>query len=260
MKNFGFIKNSFNNILSENIKVKNSKSKSIFKKYVNQLREDDSLRTQFLVYKNIEDKVEKDKAKAIEFVKENIALMGKFPKAEIKRSLNKLLALKPTIVENQDIYFGDDKKRVLHENISYLILTDKNTKTVGSIVEAIDAIAEYIVGNEKRVVSEQKTIIPSLYVSVIVEKYNEKYEELSEGERKALRIIMESNQTEKEVFFKESLKECLEVVNKTMVGNISIEEKEGLLAAKESLLNKTFTSESFITDITKILELTNDLK
>ncbi len=72
MKNFGFIKSVYNELLSESISEKNSETKSVFKKYLKSIKENEILKTQFLIYKNIENKIEENEAKADENIKEII--------------------------------------------------------------------------------------------------------------------------------------------------------------------------------------------
>ena len=54
MQNFGKIKNAFSEILAEGIASNDVAKKKLFKQYVKTLRESDILKTQFLVYENIE--------------------------------------------------------------------------------------------------------------------------------------------------------------------------------------------------------------
>ena len=49
MKNFGKIKNIFNDLVSEGIAIKDTKSINLFKKYVKTIKENEILKTQFLV-------------------------------------------------------------------------------------------------------------------------------------------------------------------------------------------------------------------
>lgn len=256
MTNFGLIKNSFNYILSENITNKKSKNRILFKNYVNDLKVNESLKTQFLIYKNIEDKVESDKNKALEFVRENINLMKKFNIVDIKKSNNRLSAVVESVID--DVYFGDEVKRKLHENISYLIITDKSPRTINNIIEATDEVANYIVNNKVKEINEIM-VIPSLYLSLLLEKYEDEYSDLSENERSVLKVIMNSNIDEKEKLFKTSVNECLATINSLLIESDS-DTKEGLLSVKEKLLNKEFSLETFNSEISKVLELTNDLK
>jgi hypothetical protein len=79
-KNFGHIKSVYNTILAESVMSDDKSKKELFKSYVKCIAENKILKTQFLVYTNIEQKVESDVTKATMFVKENIKLFSKFNK------------------------------------------------------------------------------------------------------------------------------------------------------------------------------------
>ena len=53
MNNFGNIKDTFNNILSNALLSKDKKGKELFSKYLQTLKEDNNLRNEYLIYKNL---------------------------------------------------------------------------------------------------------------------------------------------------------------------------------------------------------------
>ena len=258
MKNFGLIKNSFNTILSESVGGKTLDSKKIFKKYLKDLRESEILKTQFLIYKNIEDKVELNESKAIEFVKSNIALMQKYTKKDILEA-NKLLESKiPSSLDLDNVYVNNDLK-VLHENISKLILTKNTPNTVDEIVETTLEVAKYINNNKVKEINEDLGIPNSLLSNIAVEKYNKKYENMTESQNEVVKLVIESDVDSRCNFFKKTVKKCISQINEKLKDS-DVTIKESLLAAKENLLEREFSDETFIKDISKILELSEDLK
>ena len=50
MDNFGNIKDTFNNILSNSLLNKDEKGKKLFSKYIKTLKEDDKLRNEYLIF------------------------------------------------------------------------------------------------------------------------------------------------------------------------------------------------------------------
>ena len=90
MQNFGKIKEKYNQLLSEGLKS-NNKNKSLFKRYIKTLKENNALKTQFLVYSNIENKVEPNEFRANQYLKENIDLLHKFDLTKLQE-LNLKLA------------------------------------------------------------------------------------------------------------------------------------------------------------------------
>lgn len=263
--NFGQIKTVYNEVLAESISSGDKKRKGIFKGYIKALKENEALKTQFYIFNNIENKVESDKDKAIEFVKENISLMSKFSKKEIQEATKGIA--QELIFEKQDLYSVSDEVKELHENISYLINTEKNGKTVDSIIEATHKVAEYITNNKKQepVVEGLEDIVISTKElgNLMASKFNERYADLTESEKAIFKTILESTDEDREELYSTSIKECLELVNAKLSGDEVRGDKslvESLLNLKENLLDKKYIKESFETDIIKLLELKSNLE
>lgn len=255
MKNFGFIKTIYNDMLSEAISNKDVKKKKIFKTYIKKLKENEVLRTQFLIYKNIESKIEENETRIIEYIKENISLMNKFSKKQILNS-NKKLAKGVSL--KIEAYKNNEVMKKLHENISYLINTQKNAKTIDSIFESVSQISDYIKNNTKKKITESLGVSNEILTSVVVDKYNEKYMGLSEGSKKLINTILESSNSDKIEFFNKTIKDCLGIVNEQIV-DADLSLKESLLSVKENLLNRVFNESTFEVDILKIFQLKKDL-
>lgn len=252
VKNFGKIKNTYNNILIESITSKKDENKSVFKNYIKTIKNDEILKEQFLIYNNIENKVETDRFKATEYVKESIALLSKYPKQSIIESNSKLIA---NVAYEFDV---DYDKQGLHEAITTLVFTDKKASTLDAILEATDKIVDYIINNQPKEVNEGLGIPNSMLLSLSVENFNEEYKDLSESEKAIVSVMIESTPEEKEKLFKDTNNECLSLVNNRLEESDNIS-KEKLLSVKERLLNQTYNNETFVKDITKLLELKGTL-
>tara|TARA_R110002050_G_scaffold79261_11_gene169395 strand:- start:2238 stop:3029 length:792 start_codon:yes stop_codon:yes gene_type:complete len=262
MKNFGKIKNSFNILLSESITLKKNEGKTLFKGYVKQIKENKILSTQFLIYKNIEDMVEENETKIIELIKENISLMDKYSTKEIEKANNSLFEGYLSGKEFGDIYGSNEKLKALHEDISKLILTKRKANTINDIVDATYRVSEYIKGKKPKSndnISEGLNVPNSMITSVFVEKFNEKYKDLNESELKVVNLVVESTSEEKEEFYKDTIRDCITLIDETLVSS-DLLVKESLLAAKDNLLRREYNDDKFIKDITKILNLKKDLK
>ena len=255
MQNFGKIKNMFNSLLVEAMVTNDVEKKKLFKEYVQSIKTNEVLKAQFLVYDNIETKVEVNEHKATEFVKANIEVLNKYPKAKILEENNKLLGKLKTASVNDNYELAQ-----LHEDISTLIFADRNPKNVDCIVESLTSIVDYIKENEiknKDVV--EAPVLPNSVVSeIIVNKFNEKYSELTEDEQRVLKSIIDADDNGKKEIFKALTRECVELVDKHLVES-EVETKEKLLMTKDRLLRLEYVEESFITDISKLIELKSDL-
>jgi hypothetical protein len=253
-KNFGHINTLYGNILSESVISKNEGSKKLFKNYLKTIRENEILKTQFLVYSNIENKVESDINKATMFVKENIDLFSKYNKQDIFEANKKLVY---DLIFEQEV---ENEKLDLHENISTLIFTKKTPQNIDVIVEAMDKVVDYIVNNKPYEINEAIELPMSMVTTMLVEKYNQKYSILDETQKKVLKVLSESNDEEKKVVYDEILNECLSLINKKLDTN-DLDTKDKLLKVKERLLNdKREINEDFIKNISKLVELRDGLK
>ena len=253
-KNFGHIKELYNNILSESVMSKNEDSNKLFKNYVKALKENEILKTQFLVYSNIENKVETDVAKATMFVKENVDLFSKYSKKDIFEA-NKKLVL--DLLFEKDV---DSDKAELHENISTLIFTEKTPQTIDTIVEATKKVVDFIVNNKGKETVEAISLPTSMVTNIMVEKYNQRYSGLDETQRKVLKVLIESNDDEKKKVYGDVLNECLSLINEKLETS-DLDTKDKLLKVKEKLLNdKQEVNEDFIKNISKLVELRDGLK
>lgn len=255
MKNFGTIKTIYNDMLSEAISNKDVKRKKIFKTYIKKLKENEVLRTQFLIYKNIENKIEENETRIIEYIKENISLMDKFSKKQILKSNKDLVK---GMVLKLETYKNDEVINKLHENISYLIHTEKTAKTIDTIFESISNVSDYIKSNTKKKITESLGVSNEILTSIVVDKYNEKYKELSEGSKKLINTILESTHQDKIEYFNTTIKDCLTIVNE-QIANADLSLKESLLSVKENLLNRVFNEGTFEVDILKMFQLKKDL-
>lgn len=254
MQNFGIITNAFNGVLAEGLVSKDTNNKQIFKKYIKTIKENEVLRTQFLVYNNIENKIEENEFKANLFLQENIALVKKFSKKEIAKA-NQLLA------NNISIELGESYTNAeLHENISKLIFTDKTTSNIDTIVEATASIINFMKTNQPKEVNESIDLPSSMISTIMVDKYNEKYSTLDESERQILKALIDSDDDKKKEVYSVTLRECIDLIDGKLIES-DLEAKDKLLRVKDKLLNdKQEVNEDFFKNISKLVELKNSLK
>ena len=252
MQNFGEIKNLFNGILVEGVIARDEKKKDIFKKYVKAINENRILKTQFLVYNSIENRVEADENKAIEFIKESIDLFSKFDTRQIEAVNTELLKLANST--------EDLGKTPLYEDIAKLIFTKKTPYTIDEIVNTRDRVVKYIMGNKPKEISEAIELPNSMISNIMVDKYNEKYASLDETEKSLLRVLTDSTEEQKKDVYSKILRECIDLINEQLIDS-ELEVKDKLLRVKDKLLNdKKEITEDFIKNVSKLIELRGSLK
>lgn len=255
MQNFGKIKNAFNNLLIEAVVSKDAKNKKLFGSYVKAIKENKVLKTQFLIYNNIENKVEENEFKANLFLQENIKLMNQFSKKEILEANTKLASKIndiPEVIENKDLY----------ENISKLIFTEMISENIDMVVEATAQIVQFMKDNTTKDIVEVVELPTSMLTSIMVEKYNAKYANIDESELKIIKSLMDSSDDDKTTIYEETKRECINLINLQLIEeNITLETKDKLLKVKDKLLNdKMDISEDYFNNISKLIELKNKLQ
>lgn len=255
MQNFGKISNLFNGKLADSIVYKNDKDNLLFKNYIKAISESEILRTQFLVYDNIENKVEADEFKAAQYLQENLNLLNGFTKEEIFEANLKLA--EPILFEQEGE--GDYFKKELHENISKLIFADRKPKNIDRIIEASNNVIDYIRTNNKKELTEAIDLPMSMISTIMVDKYNERYGELSESEQKILKVLINSTDDEKKEAYTNTVRECIDLINEKLK-DADLDSKDKLLRVKDKLLNdKIEINEEFSTNISKLIELKGNL-
>lgn len=250
MRNFGKLKTTFNNLLIEDITNKTGDSKILYKEFLKTIKESKILRTQFNIYFNIENKNEQNEFKASEFIKENINLLNSFSKKEIideNRKLKNILSK-----NNLKLIESGYDKSSLHYDISNLIFKNKN---VEGIIESLSNIVEYTKNNKPNKLFEGTTPPNTFIGNLMVEKFNEKYSDLNEDEKKLLKTIFESNQEKQEEILIGLKGDCITHINQKLTETRDLDEKETLLKVKENLLDVKFNKETFNTNISKLIEL-----
>jgi hypothetical protein len=253
MQNFGKIKNAFNGLLVESFVGDKESNKNLFKTYIKTIRENEALKTQFLVYNNIENKIEENEFKANLFLQENIALLNKFSKKELLEANQKLA--KAISIEDETY-----EKQELHENLSELIFLKKSSKNIDAIVEATSKIIIHMKNNKLKLVKEAIELPNSMLSTIMVEKYNERYSTLDESEKEILKVLIESTDEQKHEVYKKTLKECVELINENLK-EADLDAKDKLLQVKEKLLNDTIeVNENFFKNISKLVDLKSSLK
>lgn len=254
MQRFGVLKTMFNNLMIESISSKNEQNKKLFREYVNAVKSDKVLRDQFLVYNNIENKCEVNESKANNFVMANIDSLNIYTKKELEEANQKLV----NILEGVEISVEESE---IYKNISDIIYTETTLDNIENRLDLIESVKNYVINNDvKSMVKENTELVPnSMLLNISVEKFNDKYSELSESVKSVLKTIIESDDDGKINLLKNLKKECLSLVNEHLNETSNSDIKNALLDTKERILDLEYTNESFIADINRLITLKEDL-
>ena len=252
--NFGTIKDTYAKILINSYVNESKKEKLTYRNFIKMISENEILKTQFVVYKNIENGYFTSEVSATEYLKENISLFDKFNKKQIIEEnikLRKSLG-KKSLVETKD----------LHEALHNLITLNKDVTTINTLTESFEVVKNWLVTPKKIEESkkEKNNVDVNKFLDVVTKKYNEKYSDISEGEKKIVKAILSENNKEKESVLNEIKTETIDLLTKSIKEHSSnIDIKVKLLEAKDLLYNTNFNPETFKTDILKIYDLKNSL-
>ena len=130
------------------------------------------------------------------------------------------------------------------------------------ITESIIKLRKILVKEGSEEKNEGSTIaLPTNVLSnLMVNKFNSKYSELDETTKKVIKVSLNGSEEERSELFNSTLKECIELVNgKLKESSNDLELKDKLLQTKERLLGMSFSKETYIENLTKLVELKNNL-
>ena len=250
MKNFGELKNRFNEILAESVVKKDEAGKKTFGKYIKMLKENEILKTQYHIFDNIENKYFEDKSDAKDYIKENISLLSKYSRKQIVEANSKLAGM--ISFEGGEDYDGKE----LHDNITNLIFTDKKAETLDSITESINLLRNHMTTQriDESELTEKIDLPPSVISKMVVNRFNTKYEDISEGEKRIIKSIINGSEEDKKNLYVEMVRDCVDTID-SKLDESDIELKGKLLSAKDKLLRMSYNEETYNTDISKIYNL-----
>ena len=255
MNNFGNIKDTFKNLVIESVIKKDNKGKKLFSKFLKTIKENKTLKDQYLIYSNLQNTKFDTETEAREFIKENISLLKKLNFLDIDEGnefFMDLLKGNKIIKENDSFY----------KNITFLVETKKTPSNIKKINESINNIVKLMLEKEEieEVVTETLNLPPSVLTKLAVNKFNSKYSNISESEKEIIKTVLNGNNNKKEEIFNKLKRECISSIDTKLNESSDLDLKDKLLKAKDKLLNTNYSLNTFSTDISKIYDLNESIK
>ena len=255
MNNFGNIKDTFKNLVIESVIKKNDKGKKLFSKFLKTIKENKTLKDQYLIYSNLQNTKFDDSVEAREYVKENISLLKTLNETHINKGNEfflKLLKGNKIVKENDSFY----------KDVLYLVNTEKTPSNINKINESINNIIKVMLEKEEteEVVTENIDLPPSVLTKLAVNKFNSRYSNISESEKEIIKTVLNGNNEDKEKTFTKLKRECIETIDNKLNESSDLDLKDKLLKVKDKLLNTNFSLDNFNTDISKIYDLNESIK
>ncbi len=255
MNNFGNIKDTFKSLVVESIIKKDDKGKKLFSKFLKTIKENKTLKDQYLIYSNLQNTKFDDPVQAREFVKENISLLKNLNNNHITKGNDfflKLLKGNKIIKENDSLY----------KDILFLVESERTPSNIKKVNESTNNIVRLMLEKEdvEEVVTESLDLPPSVLTKLAVNKFNSRYSDISESEREIIKTVLNGTNEDKENIYKKLKRECIDTIDNKLNENSDLDLKDKLLKVKDKLLNTNYSLDTFSTDISKIYDLNESIK
>lgn len=257
MYNFGEIKETYNKIYLDSFSTKDSKKKKVFEYYIQKLKESKILKEEFDLYNQLQNINFSNELDSQIFIDESINVIKNFNQSEVDKIHNDLIGE----LEKNGYSICENTNQItsLFEQI---LNTKKEYKNLSIITESITKLRKTLVKEsfqEKEI--EKAVALPTNVLSnLLVNKFNSKYGELDESSKKLIKVLLNGSEEEKSELFNSTLKECVELVNnKLKESQNDLELKDKLLQTKERLLEMSFDRDTYSDNLTKLVELKNNL-
>lgn len=255
---FGTLKNTFTEILIESHVKGDKKGKNLYKKFLKTLKENETLKTYFIAYKNLEGKTVNSEDEANQYINEHISILQNY---RGDKSLNNQSTKLIKLLEGNG-YKVTQKPTELHKALNTLISTKKDVTTIDTLLESTNVIKKHLLTPKTTVKesTEKTTVDPNKFLNLVVDKYNDKYSSLSEEDKKIVKTILSNNKEEQESLLNTLKKESTELLNKLIKEyNFNTEVKVKLYESKDMIQETVFNEKTFKEDIIKIYDLMKNL-
>ena len=142
--NFGTLKDIFTEKLIESYTSDKKEGKDLYKNFLKLLKESETLKTAFIVFKNLETKTLNSETSANEYLKESISLFKN------KKSLIEETDKLTTLLESYDIEYKGLKPKDLHRDLQNLITSPRNVGTLQKLQEARENVVSWLITYKHR--------------------------------------------------------------------------------------------------------------
>jgi len=253
---FGTLKNTFTQTYIESHINGNDNGKELYKRFLEVLKENETLKSYFIVYKNLENKTASSEFEANEYLKENLSILDKYRgnKSIIIES-KKLVNL----LEDYNITV-ESEPTSLHKSLHTLTTIGKSISTINDIHKAkLDVIKTLM--EEKVVIEDEGVIRENLnvqkFLSIATDKYNEKYSDLTKEEKNIIKVLREGTDDTKSSLLRSMIKEVISLVNVQLTeSQNNIDLKAKLLETKDVIYGMgDYNVETFGENIKKLYDI-----
>lgn len=237
--------------------------KSIIKKYIKAIRENDDLRKYYKIFESVNNPKNINDAQL--FLQEAVALGKKIDAKKYKDSLKVISEIIKECIDECDVStdsinnFNDEYKNSINESLDYLIFNKKTFDNINEYTNNMSDIISYINENKKdgKQVNESEKNAREL-VDILDTIFKDDMELWESNAVKDITFNELRNGDKRELY--ESYKaDCINLIEESM-DESNIEKYSRLNEMREKLSAKEYNSDTFIEDILKLSELKETLK
>lgn len=222
----------------------NEESKKNVSDFIQTIKNSEILQLEFKVFDNIENKYIENELLASKYIDNNIKLFEVYTINEIENEREKL----KLFINEYSIPLDNDKV-LLYNAIDNLIeesLTDYKNIDVDNIHESYTFILNHLMKRKESLIEENLEYVNEGIIEIAVDKFNQKYDKLTEDEIKLIRsLVTESDANKKELLetYKEQTINMLENVNNE---NVKENIKKAIQKIKEMKYDKSNVNDNII--------------
>ena len=248
MLNFGTIKNKVSRLLGEAyLNADPTQAENVYREYMKTIKSSPVLMLEYIVFKNLEKRDVASKS-AHHFIDENVALFKRFKKSEIIAEHQKLKQFNIAGVK------VNDSKRELNESIQNLILENAQTDRIPNINKIHDAVTIVLESITTPTVKKVQADIPKYSLKTIAAalktKLAESYNELNEGEKNVLSVLLEKDVKKQEKLFTDLKQKGVAFINESAI------DEDTRKQAMNEINSLEFKADTLAENVFKLYELT----
>lgn len=254
---FGYIKKCFEEFVP--FLFENKEGQKLMGKYIKTIKENKNLSTLYNIYEGIR-RTGKD-SDVDYFISALSSSEKEINKKTIKEDVKKLGDILNTayhlVCESKNTLMIPTNNDKLDAAVEYLVEHKSTTQNLSEYSVAVKAIREDIESRETSLPLKVKRSNVDNTFDVMVEQFNEKYNDLSEAEISIVNEILSAK--DPQVVFDKYINECLDAIDKKRTYFKKIEDiasKKRLDGVYEQISKKEYSKETLSEDIDNILQLT----
>lgn len=232
-----------------------NESKNIVSKFINTIKNSQTLQLEFKIFSNIENKTLTTEQGAIRYIDTNLKLLETYTLDEVLSERQKL----NEFININDSYKNLDKLK-LYESIDNLIINSLKIGEdidVDTVHESFEYVVTHLLKNKtnSQEIENNFELLNEDIIKLAFEKYHNKYSNLNENEINLIKKLIHSCKEEKVRLYENLKNEFFELIPK-----IKNNETKETIQLVETKINNNINIERIDYDILRLFELINEIK